>query len=229
MKTIFWDFDGTLVQSSPLWRGSMINALDKISPGHGIQLAHLTPYVSSGFPWHSDVHHNRTDPRLWWKYMEEKFERDFISLGIDPEKANSASKLIRDGILHPQFYFIFPEVPEVLERLKAKGWNHVVLSNNHPDLEHVLDSLNLLSHFRMVISSAYVGCEKPDPKIFLYAIQQAGAETHEKWMVGDNPRADIEGAAQVGIRGILVRNPGDHTYKARDLNEVEAILEKTRI
>lgn len=205
----------------------MLSALDEVAPNHTVKLADLKSYVSTGFPWHSEEHHNRTEPSEWWKYMEQKFEDDFLSLGIERNRAQQASKLIRRGILRSEAYFVFPEVPMVLTRLAAKGWSHVILSNNHPDLEQVLDSIQLLRYFKYVVTSAYVGCEKPDPKIFSYAIKLAAAKDHKKWMVGDNPKYDIEGADRVGIPSILVRHSGNHLFKAQDLYEVAAIIERS--
>jgi FMN phosphatase YigB (HAD superfamily) len=57
-----------------------------------------------------------------------------------------------------------------------------------------------------VVTSAAVGVEKPHPLIFRTALDAAGTPTHA-WMIGDNPVADVAGAAKLGIPGVLVRVP----------------------
>jgi putative hydrolase of the HAD superfamily len=226
MRVIFWDFDGTLVQSSPLWRSSMIRALDQVVPKHNITLETLKPYVSVGFPWHSNEPHELKVSEQWWNHMERKFTMDFIAMGIPENAAAKAASKVKSGILNPESYRVFPEVPEVLGRLKKKDWRHIIVSNNHPELKDVVASLGLLEFFDNVITSAMVGFEKPHPQIFHYAIEAAGAHHAERWMVGDNPIADVEGAMRVGISAVLVRSNGSCKHLAKDLLEVESIFDQ---
>jgi putative hydrolase of the HAD superfamily len=225
---IFWDFDGTLVRSSPLWRKAMLKALDQACPGHSLKLDDLKPLVSVGFPWHSESPHDLTTPTKWWAYMNDKFARDFEAVGIEPSLAKSGTNLIRNTLLDPDFYEVFPEVPEVLAELKAAGWKHIILSNNHPDLEQVVQVLNLRPYFEEIVTSAAVGYEKPRAEIFEWARRLAGADFSRSWMVGDNPRADIYGAERAGLPNILVRADGEAKRKARDLFEVSRIISANR-
>ena len=54
-------------------------------------------------------------------------------------------------------------------------------------------------------SSDYL-VRKPNPLLFEIALQKAGLCGEEVWYCGDNPKADIEGAAQVGIYPIWYDN-----------------------
>jgi putative hydrolase of the HAD superfamily len=63
------------------------------------------------------------------------------------------------------------------------------------DLRHLVD---------VAVVSGLAGVEKPDPAIFLQALDAAGATPEQAIHVGDNVRDDVEGAEAVGIRGILV-------------------------
>ncbi len=56
-----------------------------------------------------------------------------------------------------------------------------------------------------MFSSGVVGFKKSDPRIFDLACSSIGAE-NQIIMIGGNPEHDIEGAAQFGIPGILVRD-----------------------
>ncbi len=82
----------------------------------------------------------------------------------------------------------------------------VIVSNHVPELPALVSQLGLANHVDAVLTSAEHGYEKPHPGAFRIALRAAGAPT-SVWMVGDNPIADIAGAAQVGVPGVLTRTP----------------------
>ncbi|MCM1285472.1 MAG: hypothetical protein NC213_01580 [Acetobacter sp.] len=53
MNIIYWDFDGTLTYSNPLWSNSAYNALKEISPNNNVKVADIRKCMASGFIWHS--------------------------------------------------------------------------------------------------------------------------------------------------------------------------------
>ncbi|WIB64036.1 HAD-IA family hydrolase [Curtobacterium sp. MCBD17_040] len=53
------------------------------------------------------------------------------------------------------------------------------------------------------VTSALIGAEKLNPRIFQYALQLTSAG-EDVWMLGDNPIAEIAGAQAVGTRAIRV-------------------------
>ena len=57
--------------------------------------------------------------------------------------------------------------------------------------------------FELVAASSELLFRKPEPFIFNYALHRARLTAAEVWFVGDNPTADIYGAANVGMRPIL--------------------------
>jgi 2-haloacid dehalogenase len=69
----------------------------------------------------------------------------------------------------------FPEVPEVLARLKRSGVRMAVLSNGSPKmLEAVVNSANLGRYFDAVLSVEEVGVFKPHPKVYQLAVDRLG-------------------------------------------------------
>ena len=86
------------------------------------------------------------------------------------------------------------------------------MSNNIPELPEIAESIGLMEHVDICISSANVGFEKPHARIFRHAIELAG-NPQEAWMVGDNLKADVRGAEAVGMRAILVRKPASEPVK----------------
>ena len=87
----------------------------------------------------------------------------------------------------------------------------------------------LAAHFRAglfdhVTNSAVIGYEKPHPEIFRLALEAAGNPT-SAWMVGDNVTADILGAEQAGISGILVRKVDPRArWNCHSLEEVLTVI-----
>ena len=69
----------------------------------------------------------------------------------------------------------FPEVPDVLERLKRSGLRTAILSNGSPQmLDAVVRASALGAHIDAVLSVEAVGVYKPDPKVYQLAVDRLG-------------------------------------------------------
>jgi 2-haloacid dehalogenase len=69
----------------------------------------------------------------------------------------------------------FPEVPDVLHRLKVAGLRMAVLSNGSPPmLDAVVAGANLGGVFDAVLSVEEVGVYKPDPAVYQLAVDRLG-------------------------------------------------------
>jgi FMN phosphatase YigB (HAD superfamily) len=83
----------------------------------------------------------------------------------------------------------------------------------------------LRDHFPFVIApvvvSSVVGVRKPDPRIFVAALEAAGCSASDVVYCGDSVRLDVEPAVGLGIRSVLLDRYGtfaDHTGpRAQDL------------
>ncbi len=107
-------------------------------------------------------------------------------------------------------WHIFPDAYPTLGALKERGLTVGAVSNwvwNLPELLHALD---LVGHFDFIAASSRIGFEKPNPRIFEWALEQAEAGAAEVIHVGDHVVADIEGARGVGIDGVLIDRFGRH-------------------
>jgi putative hydrolase of the HAD superfamily len=98
----------------------------------------------------------------------------------------------------------YPEVPDVLRELRARGMALVVCSNWDISLHDVLDATGLSALLSGTVTSAEHGAAKPDPSIFAAALALAGADPGEAIHVGDDVGADVEGARAAGIRPVLL-------------------------
>jgi FMN phosphatase YigB (HAD superfamily) len=68
----------------------------------------------------------------------------------------------------------------------------------------VLSRLGLLECFAHTVFSDEVGIRKPDPAIFLSALQAVGGDPATAVHVGDDPVLDVHGARAAGLTTIQV-------------------------
>jgi FMN phosphatase YigB (HAD superfamily) len=98
----------------------------------------------------------------------------------------------------------YPEVTTVLASL-APHFHCGVIANQVPGLARRLAEWGIDRFFDVVVSSGELGVEKPDPRIFTYALDQARCVASQAVMIGDRPDNDIWPAAAVGMRTLWVR------------------------
>ena len=93
---------------------------------------------------------------------------------------------------------------ELLQRVSKK---HLigVLSNGFNEVQYKKLATSGLGRYiqRMVISDE-IGVQKPDARIFRYALDEVGATAQEVLFIGDNPDADIRGAYEAGWRVVFL-------------------------
>jgi putative hydrolase of the HAD superfamily len=97
-----------------------------------------------------------------------------------------------------------PAARAALEELRARGRRLGVVSNSDGSVERLLARLGLREPLDVVVDSAVVGVEKPDPSIFRIALRAMGAVPEETVYVGDIPSIDGAGSRAAGIGFVLV-------------------------
>ncbi|MFW1923051.1 HAD family hydrolase [Acinetobacter geminorum] len=103
-----------------------------------------------------------------------------------------------------KFCSSFERVPEAIKNLYNKGYKLGLVSNGKsPFQENNFYALGLKEFFSTIIVSEAVGMRKPDRQIFEYACRELGCTPNECIFVGDNPKADIEGANKAGMKTIF--------------------------
>lgn len=89
----------------------------------------------------------------------------------------------------------------VLERL-AQRYRLGIVSNFYGNLPTVCDNANVRRYFGVIVDSAQVGFLKPDPRIFLAAVETLGIKPGRTVMVGDSLARDMAGARAAGMAHI---------------------------
>ena len=130
----------------------------------------------------------------------------------------------------PKQTILFPNTLETLEELKKLNYQMHIITNGFEEVQHIkLDNSNLKPFFDVIVCSENVGCNKPDIRVFQYAMNKAKAKASESIMIGDDREVDILGAMRSGMRAILFDPENHHKQasddlKIRNINELPLLL-----
>ncbi|WP_341366824.1 haloacid dehalogenase type II [Yoonia sp. BS5-3] len=103
----------------------------------------------------------------------------------------------------------YPEVPEMLETLKARGMTTAILSNGSPDmLSGAVSSAGIGSLLDDVLSVQDVGVFKPDRRVYDMVGQRFGCPPVDVLFVSSNGW-DAAGAASYGFQTAWVNRAGE--------------------
>lgn len=98
---------------------------------------------------------------------------------------------------------LYDEVLPALEVLRS-GFRLFTASNGNADLGRI----GIAHFFERSVAARDVGAAKPDPRIFLKAVEGTGLAPDEVAYVGDDPRLDVAGARRAGMRPIWINRTG---------------------
>jgi putative hydrolase of the HAD superfamily len=113
----------------------------------------------------------------------------------------------------------YPDATPALSALRDRGLRLIVVSNWDYALPRVLERCGIERMLDGVVTSAEAGARKPDPAIFVAALELAGCEAGEALHVGDTAEEDIAGARAAGIRPLLIARDG----RDGDISSLEEI------
>ena len=153
----------------------------------------------------------RINAGLWDDYRDGKisretlrdtrFERMLDEIGLSDRAL--AQTLADDYLkLAPTFRGLIPYAREVVRELSERYPMYIV-TNGFAGVQQIkLRHSGLDGYFRGVVCSEDAGANKPDPRIFEYALDLAGVKAGAAVMIGDDPYSDIPGAERAGIDSI---------------------------
>lgn len=101
-------------------------------------------------------------------------------------------------------YQVFTDVLPVLERLREAGVKRAVISNADADVTELCTHMAFAHEMNVIITSAVVGWEKPDVRTFQAALHALGVDPADALHIGDQPRSDVVGALDAGMRAALI-------------------------
>ena len=128
---------------------------------------------------------------------EDSLEKSMRVFDINKNMKNELLSLYK--ILSP-----FPEVREVLEKLKKKNLKLAILSNGTPSLlNDLVESNNLKNLFDDLFSIEEVKVYKPDPRVYEMPIKKYNVNADEMTFLSSNTW-DVSGGGNYGYNSIWV-------------------------
>lgn len=202
MKTItdiFFDLDHTL------WDFDKNSALafERVFIKHQIEVD-LTSFLKAYEP---------INFAYWKQFREDKITKQELRHGrlIDSFKALNTS--FNPSVINTLSDAYIDELPvnnhlldgaiEILQYLSQNYRLHII-TNGFVEVQHLkLNKSNIKQYFKTVTSSEEVGVKKPNPLVFLRALEKANVAAFQSVMIGDTFEADILGAQGVGMHTLF--------------------------
>ena len=158
----------------------------------------------------------------FWQVTGDALDYALESLGL-------GDRNLREALMESYLTLsAFPEVPEVLERLKSQGIKTAILSNGSPSMLHAaVSNARIEGLLDAVLSVEEVGVYKPHPKVYQLAVDRLGVEPGQIWFQSSNAW-DAWAASAFGMRVVWCnrygqrpeRLPGLPDYQIRSLLEL---------
>lgn len=145
--------------------------------------------------WREESYVELSPKRVWREFVLKDFHLQ--SGQIDPV-AEDLSYIVDTRYYQRKMR---PEIPAVLEELKALGFRMGIISNvqSRRQVPDDLERYGIKDFFYPIVLSCEHGRRKPDPAIFHYAAQMAGVPSSSCVHIGDRISRDILGARQAGF------------------------------
>lgn len=215
IKAVIFDLDGTLLNRDASVLKFVENQYDRLNK----MLSHISKeiYISRfieldrrGYVWKDKVYQQLVKELNITTISWEMLLEDYIT-----EFHHSCAP--------------FPNLIAALEDLKKESIRLGLITNGKGQFQ--MDNIRALgigSFFDIILISEYEGMKKPNPQIFLKALNQLNVLVNESVYVGDHPENDVKGAENVGMIGVWKRDLawGDvmAQYVIDDLKELPLII-----
>lgn len=207
IEAVFFDAGETLLSPQPSW--SELSAEVLRERGHDVAVDSMrSAWRHTGQHFIRVADEGRTfstssgeSEKFWTTLYEDLL--DFLGIK-DPE----APRILYEKFSDPETYVLFPDSVPTIEELKGRGLKLGVISNFESWLRQLLDRLDVTQLFDVLAISGELGWEKPDPRIFKWAMEEADVDAPSSVHIGDSPHFDPAPAVAIGMHGVLLDRHG---------------------
>ncbi len=98
---------------------------------------------------------------------------------------------------------------ETLDELRRRGYRTGLISVCSEEVPALWEETAFAGRLDALVFSARCGHMKPEPEIYLLALDELGVEPHDAVFVGDGANDELAGAERVGMRAVLIHAPGE--------------------
>jgi putative hydrolase of the HAD superfamily len=219
VKAIMFDLDETLLnreeslkrfigdQYNRLFSGLMVNKEDFSSK--------FIEWDQHGYVWKDEVYSKIIDYFSLNHFHAEELVQDYL--------LNFGRHAVPYSGLH-----------HVLSTLKRAGYLLGLITNGREDLQSsTIKALDIEHFFDLILISESFGIKKPDPRIFVHALNELHVEAGDAIYVGDHPNNDIEAAIRCGMTGIWKQTDcwdgQDYQHSIKELPDLLKFLKEKDI
>lgn len=146
---------------------------------------------------------------------------------FSPEEKNAfaaeKNSIYRSYLQKLSTSFVSPEVPVVLEKLRAAGLKLAVGSSSK-NTPLILEKTDLIKYFDAVSDGNNISKSKPDPEVFLKAAQYIGLDPSDCAVIEDAD-SGIEAAKNGGFYAISIGNAITNSLDDRHIESLKELLE----
>ena len=221
IKGAIFDFDGTLVDSMPMWTDVCVRLLRRHGVGDAERIF---------------AEHESLD-------MEQKCVWYHENLGIGESSAELYEELRKD-VLRAYRHEVrrFSGCKRFLEELRARGVPMVIASATPADLlREGLEAQGLAEFFQDVVFAGDVGMSKDHPHVYVAACEKLGTDRESTWVFEDAPFG-VRAAVRAGFPTAAVLNDHDgrderflqqwatvvlHGYEDLDIADLDGFAPRT--
>ena len=188
-KAVLFDLDGTLLnrdKSVVLFINQQYERLNRIL-SHIPKAQYVSRFIeldNRGYVWKDKVYQQLISefniPSVTWE------------------------ELLQDYIDNFKYHCVgFPHLREMLEELKNNKIALGMITNGYGQFQmDNIKALDIEKYFDVILVSEWEGIKKPNPQIFMNALEKLNVEPSESVFIGDHPENDVKGAQNVGMKGI---------------------------
>ena len=227
-KAVFFDLYNTLVTYDPPRHELQMAACREIGINVGDSDMHRAVTLGDDF-WSNaearDAINSGSTERQFQAYLE--YQRFLMrSVGVDITD-DQALRLIMYQRNNQPKTILFDDVLPALDALKKCSLTIGILSNVQRDTSEMLDELCLTPYIDVLMTSREANADKPEPGIFLAALERAQVEAAEAIHVGDQYNVDVVGARGVNIRPLLLDRYGyyEHITDCPRISSLSRVLD----
>ncbi|MFF2092890.1 HAD family hydrolase [Paenibacillus sp. NPDC058174] len=186
IKAIIFDFDGTILDTETPWYYAFRDAYKE----YGVELS-LELY-STCIGTSNDVFNP-------YEYLSTEH-------GIQIDKQSFKKAIHLEHTARMEREEMRPGIRELLERAKAEGLR-IGLASSSPYkwVDNYLISLGIRDYFECIRTSDHVTKVKPDPELYLQALEALGVEAAEAVAIEDSPNG-ARAAIAAGMHCVVVPN-----------------------
>jgi putative hydrolase of the HAD superfamily len=121
---------------------------------------------------------------------------------------------------------------EAISRLRRGGIRIAVVSNSDGSVRESLSRAGFDGLFEFVVDSHEVGLAKPDPAIFVHALDRLGVDAAGAWYVGDSIYHDVVGGITAGLAASVLVDPlglaVEHSPRIASVAQLPGLLRSLR-